>query len=124
MDIERLDIDELLALWTAAGQRATWARVLARGGDPDIVAGALAKVPEVTALEALEANRRVVDLLTGRRWYVMKEAREAGASWSDIGAALGMTKQGAQDWYRRKIALQEEHVGDLHDAAAARAVLD
>jgi hypothetical protein len=33
----------------------------------------------------------------------MQAAREAGASWSEIGAALGMSKQGAQDWYRRKI---------------------
>lgn len=34
-----------------------------------------------------------------------------------------MTKQRAQDWYRRKIDEQEKYVGDLHDAAAARAVL-
>jgi hypothetical protein len=55
---------------------------------------------------------------------VMQAAREAGASWSQIGASLGMTKQGAQDWYRRKIADQEQYVGDLHDADRARAAVD
>ncbi len=122
-DIEKLDVSELLDVWLANGTRATWTRAAARGADPEIVAGVLAEVPEVTSLDALEANHRLVDLLTGRRWYVMQEAREAGASWSEIGAALNMSKQGAQDWYRRKIAEREKYVGDLHDAEAARAVL-
>jgi hypothetical protein len=34
-----------------------------------------------------------------------------------------MTRQGAHDWYRRKIALQEQHAGDFHDADRARAAL-
>jgi hypothetical protein len=34
-----------------------------------------------------------------------------------------MSKQGAQDWYRRKIEAQEQYVGDLHDAERARAAL-
>lgn len=122
-DIGRLDVAELMNVWEAYGTLSTWTDAAERGADPDIAAGALAEVPEVTALDALEANRRLVDLVTGRRWYVMREAREAGASWSEIGEALGMTKQGAQDWYRRKLVEQEKYVGDLHDTAAARAVL-
>ncbi len=122
-DIERLDVAELMNVWEAYSTRSTWAHAAERGAAPDIVASVLVDVPEVTALKALEANRRLVDLVTGRRWYVMREAREAGASWSEIGGALGMTKQGAQDWYRRKIAEQEKHLGDLHDSVAARAVL-
>ena len=48
---------------------------------------------------------------------------EAGASWTQIGAALGMSKQGAPDWYRGKIAEQERYVGDLHDTERAKAAL-
>jgi hypothetical protein len=31
-----------------------------------------------------------------------------------------MTKQGAQDWYRRKIVDQARYVGDLHDTERTR----
>lgn len=64
------------------------------------------------------------ELLTGRRWPVMQEAREAGDSWTAIGDALGVTKQGAMDWYKRKITQQEKYVGQFHDTVRARAVLD
>lgn len=84
----------------------------------------IAALASVTALQALEANRRLVDILTGRRWSTMQSAREAGASWSAIGTALDMTKQGAVDWYKRKIEQQEKYVADFHDAPRARAVLE
>ncbi|WP_194817974.1 hypothetical protein [Nocardia sp. XZ_19_385] len=45
----------------------------------------IAKLADVTALQALEATRRLVNLLTGRRWATMQAARAAGASWSEIG---------------------------------------
>lgn len=114
---------DLWRVWDAHASRATWLQVIERGGDQAVAQRALAQLPEVSAVEALEANRQLVELLTNRRWYVMREAREAGASWSEIGVALGMSKQGAQDWYRRKIELQEQHVGDLHDADRARSAL-
>lgn len=44
--------------------------------------------------------------------------------WAHIGEALGITKQAAHDFYRRKIEEQEMYLPDLHDAAAARAVLE
>ncbi len=84
----------------------------------------IASLADVTPLQALQANRRLVNLLTGRRWSVMRLARETGASWSTIGAALDMTKQGALDWYQRKIADQEKYVPEFHDTTRARAVLD
>lgn len=74
--------------------------------------------------QALEANWRLVEFLTGRRWSVMQEAREAGDSWTVISDALGVTKQGALDWYTRKVADQEKYAGKFHDATRARAVLD
>ncbi|MGY1969735.1 hypothetical protein ACW9HH_36430 [Nocardia gipuzkoensis] len=84
----------------------------------------IASLADITALQALEANRRLVDLLTGRRWSVMRNAREAGDSWTVIGDALNVSKQGARDWYLRKIEQQEKYVPDFHDTARARAVLD
>ncbi|WP_285244161.1 hypothetical protein [Pseudarthrobacter sp. fls2-241-R2A-127] len=87
-------------------------------------AEALAEISEVAALEALRANAKAVELLTARRWYVMKSAREAGATWAQIGEALGITKQAAHDFYSRKTEEQEKYLSDLHDTAAARAVLD
>jgi hypothetical protein len=54
----------------------------------------------------------------------MQAAREAGKTWDEIGSALGMSRQGAQDWYRRKIANQERYVPEFYDAERARAVLD
>ncbi|MFR9802761.1 hypothetical protein ACL02T_10715 [Pseudonocardia sp. RS010] len=108
--IERAEVGELLALWDAYGARQTWAEAVAEGANPAIIEQALAEVADVSPLDALEANRRVVDLLVARRWSVMREAREAGASWTEIGRALDMTKQGAQDWYRRKVAEQERYV--------------
>jgi hypothetical protein len=84
----------------------------------------LAELPVVTAVEALEANGQLVQLLIGRRWYVMQAARETGASWADIGAVLGMPGPEARDWYRDRITQRERLVPDFHDAGRARAVLD
>jgi hypothetical protein len=51
-------------------------------------------------LEALEANRQLVRLLEGRRWYVVAEARSQGARWQQIADALGITRQSAHAAYR------------------------
>jgi hypothetical protein len=67
---------------------------------------ALADLPPVTALESLAVAHRLAELLIGRRWIDMERAREQGATWTEIGAALGMSKQGAFDWYRNAIERQ------------------
>ncbi|MGN7251445.1 MULTISPECIES: hypothetical protein [unclassified Arthrobacter] len=120
------DIHELLKVWEDFNSGETWREVSATGSDQAREAAAqfLAGVREVAALEALRANAKAVELLTARRWYVIKSAREAGARWAQIGEALGITKQAAHDFYRRKIEEQEKYLPDLHDAAAARAVLE
>lgn len=120
------DVHELLRVWEDFSRGETWREVSATGSDQARAAAAqfLAEVREVAALEALRANAKAVELLTARRWYVIKSAREAGATWTQIGEALGITKQAAHDFYRRKIEEQEKYEPDVHDSAAARAVLE
>ncbi|MFF0267692.1 hypothetical protein [Kribbella sp. NPDC004536] len=62
----------------------------------------------VSGIEALRASRRVVELLTAARWHMIRQARAEGSSWSQVGAALGMSKQAAYDFYRRKVDQQED----------------
>lgn len=120
----------LLQVWDLVSERGMWQHAVEDAwhrGDAEEVRGSQAVLdglPEVTALQALQANARLVDLLTDRRWVVIRQAREEGATWSAIGAALGSTKQAAQDWYRHQIELLELHGGDLHDTERARAALD
>lgn len=93
----------------AAGGR----RVPGQGGD-------------VSALDALRANEQIVSLLTGWRWRAIRQAREQGASWVDVGAALGMSKQGAWDLYHRAVQAQETYAGEFFtstDRAPSMAVL-
>jgi hypothetical protein len=49
--------------------------------------------------------------MIGRRWYVMREPARPARRWAEIGEALGTPSTQAQDWYRRAVARQAEHVG-------------
>ncbi|MFI7531631.1 hypothetical protein [Nocardia salmonicida] len=53
--------------------------------------------------QALIANRKLAEHLHRQRWYLIRDARAVGDSWTTIGAALGLSKQGAQDWFRRNL---------------------
>lgn len=128
LDIDRLIRDatdelQLMAVWDTYHWRRMLHRMVTRRPDSTF-RGELDQLAPVTAVQALAANRRLVELLTARRWYVMRDAREGGASWADIGDALGVSRQSAHEWYQRQIELQEKHVGDFHDAERARAALD
>ena len=57
-------------------------------------------------LDALRANANLVTSLTDQRWLVMHRARQAGASWEQIGTALGVSRQSAWEFLRRKLAEQ------------------
>jgi hypothetical protein len=55
----------------------------------------------------------------------MRQAREEGSSWSQVGAALGMSRQAAYDFYRRRLDQEHEPVApDSYDVARSRAALD
>lgn len=56
--------------------------------------------PQISPLEALCAARLLVADLTGSYGWLVRDARAAGASWSQIGAALAMSKQSAWEAYR------------------------
>lgn len=72
------DVHELLRVWEDFNHDETWREGSATSSDQARVAAAkfLAEVREVAALEWLRANARAVELLTARRWYVIKSARE------------------------------------------------
>ena len=121
-------MDELLDVLRLSDQRELYQRGIEQGeesGQPvDMLVSALADLPGVTGLDALRASQRVVDLLTGARWHMMRQAREEGASWTDVGHALGMSKQAAYDFYRRRIEQHEHPVPGSYNAARTRAALD
>lgn len=119
---------DLLARWSAWGDRELWRKTLAR---PDTTDGnrvhaeqKLAELESATGLDALAANAELVKLLKGWQWLAIKSAREDGATWEQIGQVLGTSKQGALNAYTRAIEAQEKYVPDFHDADAARSVLD
>ena len=105
-------LEELLDVLRISDQRELYERGIAQeqeAGHPvAVLVKALAELPGITGLEALRASRRVVELLTGARWHLMRQAREEGSSWSQVGTALGMSKQAAYDFYRRKLDQQDE----------------
>jgi hypothetical protein len=57
-------------------------------------------------LQALAANREVVDQLVGWRWGAMREAREQGYGWAEIGAALGVDAAQARQAYLEQVERQ------------------
>ena len=121
-----MEEQELWEIWNKFGARLMWTAALEdtqTEAERQAVQQKLGELPDVTALEALRANAQLVDLLVGRRWYVMQAAREEGATWDEIGSALGMTRQGAHDLYQRRIATREQVLPELHDKARGRAAL-
>jgi hypothetical protein len=63
-------------------------------------------------LQALAANREVVDQLVGWRWGAMREAREQGHGWAKIGASLGLDAAQARRFYLERVQQQRR----VHEA--------
>jgi hypothetical protein len=81
------------------------------------------------ALELLALGELIARKAAYGRQLTVRSAREAGAAWSQIGAALGISKQSAWEGHNRWIDLQvSEHSRidytgmDDQQAAAARAL--
>ncbi|MCX4444745.1 hypothetical protein [Streptomyces albidoflavus] len=54
----------------------------------------------VTALEALTATRLLAESMTASRGWITGEARREGATWTQVGHALGMTRQSAWEFFK------------------------
>jgi hypothetical protein len=81
------------------------------------------------ALELLALGEVIARKAAYGRQLTIRSARAAGASWSQIGAALGTTKQSAWEAHSRWIdqqAQQHQYTGhqgmNEHEAAVARAL--
>ena len=59
-------------------------------------------------LEALAANREVVQTMTGWQWQAMREAREQGHGWRQIGAALQVDADQAKRDYLERVDRQRD----------------
>ena len=60
----------------------------------------------------MAANREVVDQLVGWRWAAMREAREQGHSWAEIGTTLGVEAEEARGLYLERVQRQQQ----VHEA--------
>lgn len=74
----------------------------ADGLKPNIPPGA--PTEGVTPLDALCAGRVLAEQLLASRWWIAAECRKQGYSWSEIGDALGMSKQAAWEGFQKYAA--------------------
>lgn len=113
------DLAEHLARWETYRERRRIEIALDEASglwDDDALRERLAELPEVGPVDALAANAAAAEILNDRRWAAIKDARWRGETWEAIGRALGISKQGAQDYYRRRSAEHELVVDDLSEA--------
>jgi hypothetical protein len=105
--------------WSMANTMRQAHKVAREQGDLETLAS-FARYPQWTQgpgpLEALAANRQVVDFLLGWRWQAMREAREQGHGWGEIGTALQVDGDQAKRGYLETVDRQRlagEHDPDL-----------
>ena len=104
------DMDQLVATWKLYLARRQMQQDFAdaeAAGDALCAAAAqraLDALPTVGALDALQANAHLVDMLSAQRWIALQDAREHGATLEQIGKMLGISRQSAWETFQRKIA--------------------
>lgn len=90
-----------LAVWDTYQHRA-FAQQMFDGsydsmhGEREEYSAMKARLAPVTALQALEADARLSSALKAKRGELIRNAREGGASWSDIAEKTGMSEHAAQ----------------------------
>lgn len=140
--IEQMDAGELLDAWDAPSRRRLYARgaaAAAANGELErrrlleetiqTIDGRLGATSTATAsLAALAANACLIRRLAGWQWIEMRYAREAGASWDEVAAALGLGDGAGEQARARYVAAldrQERYAGDMHkNPEVWRAVVD
>jgi hypothetical protein len=61
-------------------------------------------------LDALAANRELVDRLVGWRWLAVRRARQDGHGWAAVGHALGVTAEQARRDFLDRLERQRQVV--------------
>jgi len=118
---------ELLDRVDRAQARVAWAGILAQATTDEqaqVARRVLTEQATVGALDGLTAGARLVEEVTAGRWVLMRQAREDGASWDQVGAAIGLPEDQARAWYAGKVDAHERHAAQWFDLARDRAVLD
>jgi hypothetical protein len=97
--------------WSIANSMRQALRRAREQGDRDSLAS-FEQHPEWTQgpgpLEALDANRELVDDLTGWRWLAMRDAREQGRGWQEIGRTLRQSGEQAKAFYLTRVHGQRQ----------------
>jgi hypothetical protein len=92
--------------WSMANAMRRALEVAREQGDQETLAD-FERYPEWTQgpgpLEALAANRELVDRLTGWRWQAIFDARQQGHGWQEIGRTLGQSGEHARAHYLDKV---------------------
>ena len=124
-DIDALDREHTLSTAVRRYEELRTRDSLADPDDPD----GPRPLDRPEALELLALGEVIARKAGQGRQLTVRTARGAGASWADIGQALGTTRQSAWEAHRRWIdgqAAQRGAVGEIgfdeDDAAAARAL--
>jgi hypothetical protein len=95
--------------WSMANTMRTALRKARQQGDRDSLAS-FEQYPEWTTgpgpLEALRANRELVRDLAGWQWQAVREAREQGHGWAEIGHALEVDAEQARRDYLERVERQ------------------
>jgi uncharacterized protein YdgA (DUF945 family) len=116
-----MSMDELFATWTLCLSRIKWERArddAEANGDAaaaKAAAQALACLPHVSPLDGLSANADLVNRLTAQRFIAMKVAQSQGASSEQIAKMLGVSRQSAWEFMKRRIS---ERGGELPEGDA------
>src|SRR6476469_1660962 len=85
----------LLARYQVAGDRRMWLKAVdsatERGDDRGRSAAerALAQLPDIDVFDSIRAGAELVRRISGWRWLDIRQAREEGRPWSEIGDAWG-----------------------------------
>jgi hypothetical protein len=61
-------------------------------------------------LQALAANRELVDRLVGWRWLAVRRARQDGHAWAEVGVALGISAEQARRDFLDRLEHQRQVV--------------
>jgi hypothetical protein len=111
--------DRAWATWQAWSAAGLWRGVLDRARAKGEEARLREELPDLDTLlggpgplAALAANRELVQTLTGWRWQAMRDAREQGHPWAEIGRALGVGAEQARHDYTEAVSRQRQAAQD------------